>query len=348
MPDTTIDPEITRLTTEEHGSLFDSSLELHRQLGTEIDPDQDPDTSEGFRASLRGNDKFGREAAVACVDGHAIGLLRMYINNLDHNTDKADANIEVAADHRRRGTATALLVRALDICDEANRTSLMAFGVNSAISHSFWTSFGAERRLIERESRLWVGETDADLMESWIGGRTERARDYELIKWRGSTPEAMLGNIATMRTAMNDAPIDDLDWEDDIWTEQDVRDIDKLAVGNGYERWAAIVLGPDGSPAGFTTVSTSKHKPRFAKQGDTVVLRDHRERGIGRWLKGEMWQWIRDEAPAVVAIDTENAESNDPMLAINVAMGFRPAVEWACWQADVSGLRTSLQERSAR
>jgi len=256
--------------------------------------------------------------------------------------------LEVAAGHRHRGVASTLLGRALDICEEAKRTSLMAFGVNSDITHSFWTAFGAERRLIERESRLWVGDTDAGLMEDWIDGRTDRAGDYELIKWRGSTPAVMLGNVATMRTAMNDAPIDDLDMEDDIWTGQDVRDMDELLVGNGYERWAAIVLGPDGSPAGFITVSTSKHKPRFAKQGDTVVVRDHRERGIGRWLKGEMWQWIRDEAPAVIAIDTENAESNDPMLAINVAMGFRPAVEWGCWQADVSTLRTSLHRSSGR
>ena len=205
--------QIIGLTAQSQGALFDSAFELHRQLGTEIDPDQDPDTSEGFRASLQGNDKFEREASIACVSGRAVGLLRMYINSLVQNTDKADAKIEVAADHRRRGTATALLRRALDICDETNRTSLMAFGVNSDISHCFWTSFGAERRLIERESRLWTNETDADLMESWIGGRTERAREYELIKWRGSTPAAMLGNVATMRTAMNDAPIDDLDME---------------------------------------------------------------------------------------------------------------------------------------
>ena len=106
----------------------------------------------------------------------------------------------------------------------------------------------------------------------------------------------------------------------------------------GRERWVSILLAPDGEPAGLTAVSIDTRRPRFAGQGDTVVIDAHRRRGLGRWLKADMWLRMRQDAPFVDAIDTGNAESNDPMLAINVAMGFRPLISWSAWQATTEHL----------
>ena len=100
-----------------------------------------------------------------------------------------------------------------------------------------------------------------------------------------------------------------------------------------------MVLGPRDEPAGLSVVSVQHEKPRFAHQGNTVVHPGHRNRGIGRWLKADMWKRLRVDAPHVAAIDTDNAVSNDSMLAINTAMGFEPLVDWGTWQADTSVLR---------
>jgi len=100
-----------------------------------------------------------------------------------------------------------------------------------------------------------------------------------------------------------------------------------------------MVLDPSDEPAGLSVVSIQQEKPRFANQGNTVVHPSHRTRGIGRWLKADMWKRLRVEAPHVEALDTDNAVSNDAMLSINAAMGFEPLVDWGTWQADTRVLR---------
>ncbi len=329
------------------GPLFDGTLAVWQRLIAERDPAMDPDSAEEMRCKLRGSETFAKEALVATVDGRPAGLARVWIHHIEGNLDKAEACIEVDPEQRRRGVATALLGAVLDVCDRNGRTRLAGVGLHGGANDGFWTSFGAELGMVERESRLWVADTDPAMMRAWVDGRHERAAGYGLIHWRGTTPAPMVPAMAVLMNAMNDAPRDDLTWADDIWTEQDIRAWDSYHELVGVETWTSVVLAPDGSPAGLTTVVLNPRQPRFASQGDTVVLAAHRNRGLGRWLKGDMWLRLRADAPQVEAIDTDNAQSNEPMLAINVAMGFRPLAIWGIWQADVARLRAGLAARSA-
>jgi mycothiol synthase len=103
-----------------------------------------------------------------------------------------------------------------------------------------------------------------------------------------------------------------------------------------------FAVDPDGGPVGHTTVHVNPRRPEASWQWDTVVLDRHRRRGIGRWLKAEMWRWLREAEPEVTRLRTGNAESNDAMLAINVAMGFREAAVYGAWQAPISTYRAVL------
>jgi hypothetical protein len=47
--------------------------------------------------------------------------------------------------------------------------------------------------------------------------------------------------------------------------------------------------------------------------------------------------------PEARYVRTENAGSNDAMLAINVGMGFRPAWEETIWQMPVADARRALE-----
>jgi hypothetical protein len=49
----------------------------------------------------------------------------------------------------------------------------------------------------------------------------------------------------------------------------------------------------------------------------------HRGHRLGVLLKTEMNLWLRDAQPQLVSIDTWNAESNDHMIEVNEAMGYR-------------------------
>ena len=59
--------------------------------------------------------------------------------------------------------------------------------------------------------------------------------------------------------------------------------------------------------------------------------REHRNLGLGRWLKAANALRLLDERPEVTTIETWNAGVNAAMLAINHAMGFQPVAEWQEW-----------------
>jgi GNAT superfamily N-acetyltransferase len=42
-------------------------------------------------------------------------------------------------------------------------------------------------------------------------------------------------------------------------------------------------------------------------------------------------------------IDTETAGSNEPMLNINIALGFKPVLETRTWQGDIATIRANLE-----
>ena len=106
-------------------------------------------------------------------------------------------------------------------------------------------------------------------------------------------------------------------------------------------------LTPAGEPAGVTEVATFEHRPWFVQQQGTTTLGPHRNRGLGRWLKAEMFDQLRRHHPEAQIIETGNADSNAPMLTINEQMGFRPHVELTVRQAPLDQLLATIARRES-
>jgi len=68
---------------------------------------------------------------------------------------------------------------------------------------------------------------------------------------------------------------------------------------------------------------SASHTPAVVQQQFTGVRPDARGRGLGKWIKAAMLQRVHELYPEARWISTYNAMSNDPMLAINHALGFR-------------------------
>src|SRR5690606_4435687 len=124
--------------------------------------------------------------------------------------------------------------------------------------------------------------------------------------------------------AMTDAPLDDLDWTIPRLTTEQLTDREAAWARRGFEIATALALAPDGGAAGATQLLVSRHRPALGHQYDTGVLAEHRGHGLGRWLKAANLRQVLEQQPALAVVDTDNAESNPYMLAINVDMGFRP------------------------
>ena len=84
-------------------------------------------------------------------------------------------------------------------------------------------------------------------------------------------------------------------------------------------------------------------RPERCFQGNTGVDPAHRDKGLGRWLKGANALRLLEEKPEVEWIDTWNQDQNRPMLNINEAMGFRPHRMYTEWQIPIEEMRSRLK-----
>jgi GNAT superfamily N-acetyltransferase len=110
-----------------------------------------------------------------------------------------------------------------------------------------------------------------------------------------------------------------------------------------------IVVGihePTGKVAGLTEVVVAAQHPTRADQYDTMVVPAHRGYGLGRALKARMLFELRSAEPRVTEVQTWNAFENEPMLKVNIELGFRPDRQWSEYEADVADLVRRLDKES--
>jgi GNAT superfamily N-acetyltransferase len=86
---------------------------------------------------------------------------------------------------------------------------------------------------------------------------------------------------------------------------------------------AYLTREADGTISGITDIAYSPFQPDRVSQRFTGVRVEARGRGLGKWLKASMLEYIRRTYPEAEWVTTGNANSNDPMLGINHKLGFR-------------------------
>ncbi|MDX2381090.1 MAG: GNAT family N-acetyltransferase [Acidimicrobiia bacterium] len=329
-------------------TLGDEELERIADLMTAVNaqwaPDDPPVSLEWARADLlRGNELFEIRRLLVEQAGRVVGLASIDLEQAEANRHIAELYIDVHPDFLRRGVGTALTAAAVRIAREEGRTSLAPWGPNTEASHAFWGRLDLPEVLADRDSRVTVADIDADLMHRWRTRSRARELGYELRSWVSPCPDEFMPLYVATQLGMNDAPLDDLDMAhpdiDEAWNRARER---RNARRNAVIRVIAAV-SPDGEPAGMTEVIVSSHRPWYVLQQGTTTLAAHRGQGLGRWLKAEMYFQLREHHPEAQIIETGNAASNAPMLAINNEMGFRVHVPHTIRQADVDVVAAALE-----
>ena len=283
---------------------------------------------------------------VARAGGRVAGLAELRLDLVD-NVDLGWAKVVVHPELRRRGAGTALLGAMVEVMDAEARRLLGVFVRREPAAVSFLAGLGFEERLVERQSRLVVADLDVAMLHAWVARAAERAGGYALQAWDGDTPPDLLEAFAEAQGIMNSAPRDGLDMADETMTPAQLVAQEAAFHAAGRRWWTvAAVEAATGRIAGFTELFFTPWRDHLAFQGNTGVDPAHRNRGLGRWLKAAMLLRLLEEKPAVRHVDTYNAASNDAMLAINVALGFRPLLAWSDWQAPVGRLAGRLGARA--
>lgn len=281
-------------------------------------------------------------------DGVVLAAAGLHYALVDENRDQASISLIVRPDARRQGHASRLLAPVLEEARAQARTMLSLEALQGGPGVGFLHAIGALQKRVWRESDMTTKAIDRDLMQSWVDRAPERASDYELIGWDQRTPEEHLQAFSDLTNVMNTSPREDFEEEDWVNTPEQQAEREQTHLDAGSEWWTLVARHrPTGAFAGYTQLHFARWRPWLAWQGDTGVDPTHRDHGLGRWLKASIALRLLDERPQVETIRTWNAGSNEPMLKINVAMGFEPTLHWTEWQAPLDVLEQNVKERLA-
>ena len=268
------------------------------------------------------------EATLAVEDDEVVGFTHTWWIAAD-NSHLVDVSVHVLPERRREGIGSALLEERLATARADSRRS-MTFGAPiGSPGEAFLQAHGAKPGLVERHSVLDVRAVPTDLLER----AAPPASGYRIRQWNDEPPEDLLPSLARAQESMDDAPKGELDILRETWTHEMIRGIYSSSAARGYRRYVvAAVHEATNEVAGFTEVKLTPGHPEYAEQQDTVVVPEHRGHRLGMSMKASMLLWLRQAAPELEQISTWNAEENQWMLAVNVALGFRQAELWGMYQ----------------
>jgi mycothiol synthase len=280
-------------------------------------------------------------------EGHAlVGHAVLELEYVETNRHIGAFNIGVRPERRKEGIGTRLLQPVVDAATADGRTVLESWTTDGTPGDAFAATLALDTRYFERRSRLVTGELDRAMLDQWVTRARQRAADYSLFGFDDACPEALLDQYIAVNDVMNTAPREELDMEDEHFTPDRIRERDRRAAQRDDHLWCLIVRhDPTGHFAGYTEIEWSAYMNELVWQGGTAVDPVHREKGLGRWLKAAMLLRLLDERPEVRYVDTWNAGSNEPMLAINVALGFRPAKHYNARQIATEALGEAIAKR---
>lgn len=260
-----------------------------------------------------GRDEFGTVVAVGDV----------FLPERD-NRHTALVGGSVLPERRQGGVGTAIYDHVETVTSAAGRTRLFTGGPESAAGRRFAERRGYALGSVGVDRHVDLRAVTAAQVQEAFDEAATHARDYELVRLAGPMPEELLDAYADTVSAINDAPLDDLEIDDEVFDADRVRSYERGQILSGRRLYRVLARHrTTGEIAGHTVVAVETDPPGFGLQHDTTVVRAHRGHRLGLLLKADMMRWLRDIEPETRVIATQNAASNAHMIAVNERLGYR-------------------------
>lgn len=302
----------------------------------------------------QGNEYEERQLFLARLKGETVGMCSVELP-LRENTHTAGIDVLIAPVHRRRGLGRMLLLHAESIARERGRTSLygyhevpLAAGDGNPLlpaksgagglpatepAVAFAAGSGYELEQVERSSRLDL-PVAPELLDRLESEAAAGAGGYIITGWDDTCPEDLVRAYAVLKARMStDVPIAGMDWEGEDWDAARVREEEQTMARGGVQSAVTAALhSATGELVAYTVLNWRPGVPASIAQQDTLVTAKHRGRRLGTLIKVANLRRAQGRWPSARSVLTWNASENQHMLAINIALGFRPAGYEGEWQ----------------
>jgi GNAT superfamily N-acetyltransferase len=272
----------------------------------------------------------------AWVGDELVALAEVHTTDWD-NMHLAWVGAHVHPDRRGRGHGARVLAFLAQRSRELGRTSIGADAWETTSGPAFLERRGLTRRSAAIKRRQTLARVDREALDRLHDEAAVAAADYELSRFEGRTPADLLDEVAAIAAAMNDAPTDALDVEDEVFSPERIAAYEAAqeARGRRLHRVMARHRG-SGELAGHTVVAVAAARPWIGEQHDTSVVRAHRGHRLGLLLKVDMMRLLAEVEPSLATVDTWNTESNGFMIAVNETLGYQVLGRELQFQGDLS------------
>ncbi|MET4157820.1 GNAT family N-acetyltransferase [Agromyces sp. PvR057] len=330
----------------ETAALVEESVWGHRKFAWdtyELLPRYNDETYHGMRA-------------FAAWDGdRCVGRVECEWERAD-GAETVDLVLGVVPDARRSGVGTALLATARRLAADLGRPTLttMSDVPASALdapgerleardgsgsipasdpAAAFAVHHGFRLAQLERVSGLTV-EGRASAFAAASAEHESDPRGYRLVSWVDRAPDQLLDELAVAHAAMStDPPAGTATFDEEAWDGARVRATEDEALDGRRTTLVTAAVSEVGRVAGYTELSLPSESAS-AFQWDTIVLKEHRGHRLGMRMKLANLALLGRVGPERTDVYTWNADENEHMLAINVALGFTVRGLSALWQLD--------------
>ncbi|GEB17931.1 GNAT family N-acetyltransferase [Paenarthrobacter aurescens] len=303
----------------------------------------------------RGNEYEERHVFLARLNGTPVGSGTLTLP-LSENTTTAGVDVLVDPAYRRRGIGSEILGMLEQQARGRERVSFDAFcaepldllipgaglleaksGTGGVPLDSASTGFalhhGYSLEQVETNSTLDLPVKEA-LLQDLEEQALKRAGGYSITGWQDRCPDELVDVFASLKSLMStEVPIAGLGWEGEDWDARRVRLEESTWLAGGIASTVAVARhDATGELAAYTTLTHREATPGMVYQEDTLVAPGHRGHGLGMLVKIANLRRTEQLWPAATSVMTWNANENRHMLAINIALGFKPSGFDGEWQ----------------
>lgn len=300
------------------------------------------DDPDAFPITVRelGNDlRYGHDLEPPVVyalepdrPGEPVAMMNLDIPERD-NRHLIWADITVHPDCRGRGYGSQLMDALVEMARDLGRTTLWAGAPEDPVWHGFLTRRGFARASGDARRHQVLAEVDWAEIARLEVEAAERSADYTLERLTPPYDDTLLKELIEVTAAINDAPMGSLDFEEEVFDLERVRNGETAWQRRG-DRVFRVVARHRGTDeiGGHTFLVHDLEQPTLGRQGDTAVSRGHRGHRLGLACKIEMLRWLAEAEPRIEVIETWNNVDNRFMISVNEAMGYRLSRTFATYQ----------------
>jgi GNAT superfamily N-acetyltransferase len=253
-----------------------------------------------------------------------------------HNISRADLVLKVPPHRRRLGVGSELLRHAAGRARDAGRTRLKAHAFDDSAGAAFAAAVGASPGIADVSRFLRIDDEVRGRLPGLRREAEAHAAGYEVLAWTGLTADEHLAQVARVHAAIADAPMDAGD-EPSVWDGDRLRYLEEVSADHGLVSYiVAARQQATGEIAAVTQIIADPGVTDWGFQEITAVLQEHRGHRLGLLVKVAMLQYLSHQAPGITRIITDNAGSNEYMIAINAQLGFEIGGVSRSWFLDLT------------